>query len=98
MGLGFEFKCRPPNFGPHEDIIPRSPPLSYLSPPPGKAPFARTPFASKLGAGSFETGVKSMAQQRNKGMAGMGGRGKNKAKNRQDMATRRKRKMQPLHA
>jgi hypothetical protein len=37
-----------------------------------------------------------MTQQRNKGQAGMGGRGKNQAKHRQDVATRRKRRMQPL--
>ena len=31
-----------------------------------------------------------MPQQRSKGMAGMGGRGKNKPKNRQDEATRKR--------
>jgi hypothetical protein len=37
-----------------------------------------------------------MAQERNKGQAGMGGRGKNQPKNRQDVATPRKRKMPAL--
>lgn len=35
-------------------------------------------------------------QQRNKGQAGMGGRGKNQLKNRQDVATRRKSKTPKL--
>jgi hypothetical protein len=37
-----------------------------------------------------------MAQQRNKGQAGMGGRGKNQAKYRQDVATRRKTRIPAL--
>jgi hypothetical protein len=37
-----------------------------------------------------------MAPERNKGQAGMGGRGKNQTKYRQDVATRRKRHMQAL--
>src|SRR6266550_2881186 len=35
-------------------------------------------------------------QQRHKGQAGMAGRGKNQAKHRQDVTTRRKRRSQPL--
>jgi hypothetical protein len=34
-----------------------------------------------------------MVQQRNKGQAGMGGRGKNQKKGRQDQATRRRKKL-----
>ena len=37
-----------------------------------------------------------MTQQRNKGQAGMGGRGKNQIRHRQDTGTRRKRRMQAL--
>src|SRR5437763_11911210 len=37
-----------------------------------------------------------MAQQRFKGQAGMGGRGKNQSRYRQDVATRRKRKVPAL--